>query len=306
MMGERRIIPITPNKRRTPALYELITSKAIPADEPPAPPAPAPSQPAPAQPARQQPAAPTPHRPPPTASAPASQAAAPRPVTVAPTAFTAADEEPENDRVLGLTPGSRLNIPVGFAFIALAIVIAALLGAYMLGYTKMQKLAQAEKDREAVQEGSGIIDPTAQPLRVPIDPAPNRVQTPANTPRQPVAAPPTEQPQPAGARVIFAKSPKEDPRKVGLNYPTVATLPIKEATAAAEYLVSKGHPTVVAPSTSDSRLFTVVPLIGLERDGYQKNSEAAARTLRELGRAFKRDLKGATDFNDLYWKKFDR
>lgn len=305
MMGERRIIPITPNKRRTPALYELITSKANPAVDPAANPAPAPVQPAPTPSVRPQPAAPAPQRPQPTASV-RPQAAAPRPVAVAPAAFTAADEELENERVLGLTPGSRLNIPVGFAFIAMAIVIAAILGAYMLGYNKMQKLAKAEKDREAVQEGSGIIDPTAQPLRVPNEPAPNRVQPPTGAPRQPVSVPPPEQPAPAAAKVILVKSPKDDPRKVGLNYPTVATLPIKEATAAAEYLVSKGYPTVVAPSTSDSRLFTVVPLIGLERDGYQKNSETAARSLRELGRAFKRDLKGATDFNDLYWRKFDR
>ncbi len=312
MMGERRIIPVTPNKRRAPALYELIAPKpredpeaAAPASRTPAtPPAPTPA-PAP------RPAAPQPREPEP---APAPRHVvpqpAPRPVAVAPTTYQPVeDDEPASDKVLGITPGSRLNIPVGFAFVAIALVIAAVIAAYSLGYNKMEQQAAKEKASELQRQNQGIVDPTATnvpTLTSGTDPTAQPTTASATRPA-PKPQPPAPEAKPApAAKVTVVKSPKEDPRKPGLNYPTVATLPIKEATAAAEYLVSKGYPTILAPSSNDSRLFTVVPLIGLERENYQKSSEAEARKLRDLGRAFKRDQKGATDFNDLFWKKFER
>jgi uncharacterized protein (UPF0333 family) len=331
MMGERRIIPVTPNKRRAPALYELIAPKPRETDDaaaaaaaaraPHAQPAPTPAAPRPA------PVAPAPtHTAKPTFAPNTPNAHTPRPapapVAVAPTTYTAAqapiDDEPESDKVLGITPGSRLNIPVGFAFVAMALVIAAVIAAYSLGYSKMEKQVEARKAGELAKQNEGIVDPTATQTggsATPVIPGINNAGANPSTATQPnrqpsqatkPPAPQPEEPKPTSPRVTVVKSAKDDPRKVGLNYPTVATLPIKEATAAAEFLVSKGYPTILAPSPSDSRLFTVVPLIGLEREGYQKNSEAEARKLRELGRAFKRDQKGATDFNDLFWKKFDR
>lgn len=302
MMGERRIIPVTPNKRRAPALYELIAPKprdGVDAPEPAAratPPTPTPSQPAPQQ---------TPR---PAQQAPATQ---PRPVAVAPATYDGDDDEPPSDKVLGITPGSRLNIPVGFAFVGVALVIAAIIAAYSLGFNKSERRTKERDDEQLQLQNQGIVDPTANNIPgilggapAGTNPAGNVAQPPKQT-NAPKPQPPAEDAKPA-VRVTLVKSSKDDPRKPGFNYPTVATLPIKEATAAAEYLVSKGYPTILAPSSSDTRLFVVVPLIGLERENYQKSSEAEARKLREIGRAFKRDQKGASDFNDLFWKKFDR
>lgn len=356
MMGERRIIPVTPNKRRAPALYELIGNKdrdppegtqplaaspvgtgAQRAPTPAVPPSAAAVARAPAAPARPAPletARPSAPAPAITAAPtiatprvlePTPQAAPSRPAPVG------SEDDEDGTKVFGITPGSRLNIPVGFAFIAMAVVIAAVLGAYMLGYDKRNREARLEEERLAAREGGAIVDPTRLPIDGATDPAPRQVTPPTsvsarsspgsgsgaqnpprgtNTPANPPAntANPRE-PAPTIAnqpRLIVVKTPKEDPRNDGMNYPTVASLPIKEATAAGEYLVSKGYATALVPSPSDSRLFMVIPLIGVERSNYQKGSEAAARTLRDLGRAFKRDQKGATDFNDLFWMKYDR
>lgn len=290
MMGERRIIPVTPNKRRAPALYELIGNK--PPQPTPPPVAAAPSRAAPAT-------AP--------AARPVPVAEPKRPAVAAMERELAGGDTEDSERVLGITPGSRLNIPVGFAFIGLAVVIAVVLGAYMLGYNKSETKFKADQQRQAAEEGGGIVDPTASPFsdleksaaaRQPTRPDPVVTAPPAN---KPVA-----EPEKPAAKVYIVKSPKEDPRRDGLNYPTVATLPIKEATATAEYLVSKGYSAALVPARNDNRLFMVMPLVGLDREGYQKNKDSIERTLRDLGRAFKRDLKGAADFNDLFWVKYDK
>lgn len=368
MMGERRIIPVTPNKRRAPALYELIGNKdrdppappAAPpfappsAAQPPAAPSAAAPAPAPVAPPRPEVARAVPARPDPGRTAPLEQPrpahvpahgvpavtpsiATPRTLEPAPArgpmahapnapasptrAETEEDDAPDT-KVFGITPGSRLNIPVGFAFIAMAVVIAAVLGAYMLGYDKRTKEGRQEQERLAARESGGIVDPTRLPLgdltpSEPSRPTPGGVPTPTRggTQAPPANAAPGKEPTvpaagagaaPGTPRVIVVKSSKDDPRRDGLNYPTVASLPIKEATAAAEFLVSKGYATALVPSPSDSRLFMVIPMIGVERANYQKASESASKTLRDLGRAFKRDQKGATDFNDLFWKKYER
>ncbi|MBN8645050.1 MAG: hypothetical protein J0L61_07390, partial [Planctomycetes bacterium] len=205
----------------------------------------------------------------------------------------------------GITPGSRLNIPVGFAFIGLAVVIAVVLGAYMLGYNKSEKKFKADQQRQEAQESAGIVDPTA-PKFSDLEQAAAPRQ--ASRPDPVTAPPPTKpaEPEKPAARFVVVKTAKEDPRKDGLNYPTVATLPIKEATATAEYLLSKGYSAALVPARNDNRLFMVIPLVGLDREGYQKNKDSVERTLRDLGRAFKRDQKGAADFNDLFWVKYDK
>lgn len=332
MMGERRIIPVTPNKRRAPALYELIGNKdrdGVQPGAPATPPAPVHTAPVKA------PSAPeTTKRPPAAEVARATPGPAPLPARTSGVASSAptrvleadTDEDRPGTRVLGITPGSRLNIPVGFAFIAAAVVLAAVLGAYMLGYDKREKEARRELERLAARESGEIVDPTRLPIRgferdatlrqtPQVGSGTQPAQRPGATAARPGPVPAasnlsaTNEPGKVGsggARLHVVKSPKDDPRVPGLNYPTVATLPVREATAAAEFLVSRGYSTAVVPSTSDSRLFMVIPLIGVERSNYQKGSEEAGRVLRDLGRAFKRDHKGATDFNDLFWKKFDR
>lgn len=283
MMGERRIIPVTPNKRRSPALYELIASTQ----------------------GAEAPAVGT-------GTARASSAVSASPAARG-AASLRADEPPvAQERVLGLTPGSRLSIPIGFAFTALAVMIGLVLGAYALGYNTMQKKAQAIREQEAAHEARGVIDPTNLPsglLELP-------VRRPGATDRSgasgvPIKPPDPEStktataPPPAPAKLTLVKSTKDDPRKTGMNYPVVATLPIKEATAAGEYLVARGYATVLAPSPRDSRLFMVIPLTPIDRDGFKSRAnEQVERSLKEIGRSFKREARGATDFFDLFWVKY--
>lgn len=302
MMGERRIIPVTPNKRKSPALYELIAPKSRPETERPAAAPAAPSSPAaPAQPAARSPA--------PASASSNIPATRPAPVSVAPRELAADDPLDQDEKFLGLSPGSRLNIPIGFAFIGMAVVIAAVIVAYSLGYGTREKELKNDAAKTAANDARGIVDPIADPS--PFDSgAPQTPGQPSNgvakpAPR-PEPAPVKEQPKTAAAKVYIVKGAKDDPRRPGTNYPVVARLPIKESTAAAEFLVSKGVPTAVVPS-SDPRLFLVVPLTGLERGAFGTTArDATEKTLKDIGRAFKREQKGATDFFDLFWDKFER
>jgi len=204
--------------------------------------------------------------------------------------------------VLGISPGSRLNLPIGFAFVAMAIVIAVVIGAYALGYSKREKEYKQKQELDAAREPGMVKDPLAG-LMDPSAPAPGAGAAPPQAPVDTRAEPPPEPARQSSAQLYVVKTLKDDPRKAGVNYPTVATLPFKEASAAGQFLVAKGYSVALVPAPRDPKLLMVVPLIGLDRDGFRRDKDSIEKTLKDLGRSYKRDQKGASDFFDLFWVK---
>ena len=297
MMGERRIVPQAPNKRRSPALYELIAGQSR--DDVPGAAA----------------GTPTP-RTPPTSTGVAGVEAKPsaarvqQPVRVEPAVRHAPFED--EDRVLGISPGRVLRVPIGYVFMGVFVVLVALFTTYTIGYKQRDNLAQRDKELAAQNETRQIVDPMIQRS------LPPAAVTHPPTATPPVAAPPThantksitdptENPaagsSSSAARLTVVEKPADDPRQVGLNYAVVATLPLREATAAGQYLASKGFGVALVP-LSDKKLWQVTPTRGFEGDKYQAaEGKAFEKSIKDLGKAFKRDMKGASDFSDLFWRK---
>lgn len=213
---------------------------------------------------------------------------------------SAADEAAEPGTGRGLVVGWPLLLGGIGVLVAVVAIIATL--AYNAG-------AARERDELFTGEGAPPIEETSGLPR-------NEVQPPKTvTPkRDPEPRPTPTPPRTPTAMAVFG----DDPRELGKNYLIVETLLFDDAMAAAEFLTAAGVPSVVvAPEGSKPEeltkqpraLWQVVVREGFTRDEYRANTSRADQirnSVRQVGRRWKADMKGSSDFSNCYWNKFGK
>lgn len=215
--------------------------------------------------------------------------------------------DPDEDSAFGIKPGRSIRLPVGYLFFAIAGVIALIIAGYMFGYHQRDRVAEQERLRMLTGEnpgsgggGSGITDPlnsgSSSQRGSNTSGSSNQGgsgSTPQNQTGSRTGSPLTN--------VWFVRDGVSDPRERGRNYFMLATnYPWDEAERAALFLGRNGVGTVVYPSSRSGR-WNLSTRRGFE-GGTFRDSEAQAlvEEIKRLGRQFRSQERGATDFDDLY------
>lgn len=231
---------------------------------------------------------------------------------------------PEEDRILGISPGQALRIPIGFLFLAAFLVLAALFGTYVVAFNNGRSAAQREFDPYTTQADrdnqSTVNDPLNKQItggstgsRNPLanqtgqGPANGRGQSnPAggNTRHNPNSDEQTRHADANTARAVMVTSRSDDPRQPGLNYPIVAFLSRDAAEDVARYLAANGISAARLPPNSRGNC-SVVVLRGFTNPRSDPAADAFERDLKALGRLYKAEHNGPTNFSDLWWDRHD-
>lgn len=194
-----------------------------------------------------------------------------------------------------------IRIPVGYLFLAVAAVIASLIGGYTFGFSK----GEASERAARLQTEPPLSAPSLSPSE-PADPV-AALPTPSNRPANPQSQPqkPASQPPQQIDPHRPATASSGDPRSPGLNYFIIARLSPPDAQKAADYLSANGVAASVVPSDNlnfrhvvANRGFSASELRGPE---YQK----LLADIKRVGRAFKKATSSPTDFADAYPSKFN-
>jgi len=311
--------------RNSPALYELISDKHRPvrvyATKPaPMPPPPGESGVAPIEPSVEPEVRhPEPvHEPEPERTPELIPQLQPQPIAAA--EETTFAPPPENalsaDKVLGLiTPGRSIRIPVGYVFLGLALLIGLVAIIWSAASSQAARRTKEEIGRD-LANGEVISEPLNE--TAPLNKDLLKGSTPKANQRVTIDDPYTSVPQTSNqakqggttktsglADVVFVDDPKtDDPREPGMNYYVVATLPKAEAERAAAFLADRGIPAArLAPASRG--LCQVIAMRGFAPktlstpEALQFKSE-----LQKVGREYKRDHKGPTDFADMFPQKY--
>ncbi|HBS29423.1 MAG TPA: hypothetical protein DEB06_08230 [Phycisphaerales bacterium] len=202
--------------------------------------------------------------------------------------------------------GRVVRVPIGYFFFAGLLVLALVVGGYVVGYKKRDAEADAERQRDAQRALSGVTDPLSGPGPSGPGSGPPGVAEPVRGPDPRPAgggAQPNRSQTSAGPRIVRVERPGDDPRRAGLNYLVIATLPQADAERAAEFLVGNGLEIGLVKADHRPSWREVVDLRGLEPSQLGDASDRVRQQITALGREFKRQGRGAVDFADAYWKK---
>ncbi|MBL0920841.1 MAG: hypothetical protein IBJ10_01795 [Phycisphaerales bacterium] len=204
--------------------------------------------------------------------------------------------------------GRSIRVPMGYVFLVVAAVIAMLFGAYSVGHSRASAKALADRRAQsaALLDEPAVADPLAQlGARVNpagANPAPTQTRTAAPAPTTQAQRPPAG-PGPNQRAGTAAATVGRDPRVAGLNYFICARLREEEAVRAAEFLSANGVAAAVTPADNAS-LRLVVATRGFSRDEMKGGEASALRSrITSLGRIYKSQHKGPTDFHDVYPEK---
>lgn len=219
-----------------------------------------------------------------------------------------------DDRVLlsnplgWLSPGRTIRLPVGYVFIAAAVVIFIGVASYLFGYKIGRERGQTEQAQLLARYGSPVADdplnlvngtdPNPPRSATPVTPAEGRNGT-ADTAGDAHGATPAVD-APDGASTTSENTPR---RERGLNYWIVASYPSDAARRLADFLESQGVASEVVPV--DNAASQVWALPGFSRE-LLRSSEARSfeQRLRRLGRIWKNEHRGGDDLGSMYLKKY--
>jgi len=200
--------------------------------------------------------------------------------------------------------GRSIRVPAGYIFVVAAVVVAAGLFGYVIGYGRAQRVADAEaaqRARQSVPENDPL---TSAPLNLELtSPSPEGPEVP---PELAQSADPAD--ANADATTDESAGPPEgadaDPRDDGLNYfVLVRDLPT-EGQRLVGWLRGRGVPAMTEPVSNG--LVKVIVLEGIAGDRTSAADTLALKQyLRELGARWKRDHRGSSDFSDLYLERHD-
>ncbi len=302
--------------KKGPALYELIQQQAQRSR-----PTSVVTRPAvPVKPERAAPPSGPPTGAPPIAHHPAASKPAPSPQTYAGKADTAPMSNPHDS---WLSQGKTYRIPAGYIVMAVILLVLLPIVSYSIGFQVSKNQHAAAQTKESLDQYSKINDPTlannqARSATLPqSNPANNPTTTtnspagssPANTgANRPIdlAAGSTPQNTPAAGPIQGVKLGSGDPdrRTVGLNYYILASfLQTEEADRAVDFFAANGV-AVMRQAPNNRGLCTLVALEGFPSgDTQSQRARDYKATLLKLGREYKRNHRGGTDFSDLYLKK---
>ncbi|MEO1129901.1 MAG: hypothetical protein AAFX05_09390 [Planctomycetota bacterium] len=212
-------------------------------------------------------------------------------------------EDEERPPLLG--PGRVVRLPVGFFFFGAAVVIAAGLGGYAMGYKVSEHHFEAELQAQAAGSALTPSDPLLDQDITPglLNPSngSSGANRPAQVPREPAGQ---EEGGPGQGRgqVIRVWDGTPDPRSAGLNYLIVFREARDEAVAAADFLSERGYDVAVVPSGKS--LAIVVSLSGFEGSVREGGGPSHIAAIKQLGKEYRR-AGGAGDFDSAYWDRFD-
>jgi hypothetical protein len=236
-------------------------------------------------------------------------------VTRAERSAAALDDEPR--------PAGELRVPMTRVYMAIAVTMLFLVGAWAAGYYFGVKDGKAQLDRVV---GGGVGE---QPVVLP-PVATNETGTRTSPPGQPVNQPTNPAstnnpgltpagitPAPAGSPWVLALGGVRavDPRVQGSNYLALATLPPDQTLDAITFLDAKGLRAVGVPVDSGGRSannparYTLISL-GLAVPSGQFNSTVDQRRahealVRTLGSEWQRAHRGGSDFSQTQWIRYN-
>jgi hypothetical protein len=204
--------------------------------------------------------------------------------------------------------GARtVRIPIGYVIVAGGLALALAVVAYLIGYSRAEANAESER-RRVLQTELDMVDPLNAPSGTLANPqttqnAPTGGAAPTQTTTRPPQAnqPGATQTPPTGAQ-RQAGALERDPRVPGLNYWVIARLGPDEARRAAAYLQASGVDVAVVETNSD-KFREVIASTGFEGLSSPEAARLKSRIL-ELGRLYRVQEKGPTDFSDMYARKF--
>mgnify|MGYP001360616077 CR=1 FL=1 len=211
--------------------------------------------------------------------------------------------------------GARtVRIPIGYVIVAGGLALALAVLAYWIGYSRATSNAEAERRRVIQSELDQVVDPLNAPSGTLASPQQSQTNTQSSPPTQTATRPPQtnqgtsgqapgqaaptggqrQQPAPSGL--------ERDPRVPGMNYWVIARLGPDEARRAAAYLQASGVQVAVVETNSE-RFREVIASNGFEGLSSPEAARLKSRIL-ELGRLYRVQEKGPTDFSDMYARKF--
>jgi hypothetical protein len=199
--------------------------------------------------------------------------------------------------------GARtLRIPVGYVIVAVGLALVLTVVGYIVGYNRRDALAKAEHARTAEAQ-LDMVDP----LNAPTGGVGTQEGSPSQT--QPVVTRPPQQsstPRQAAAPAGQTSPPvsaDRDPRVMGMNYWVIARLGPDEARRAASFLLANGV-TVAVVETNSERFREIIASTGFEGSGNSPEASRLKSRVLELGRLYRVQEKGPTDFSDMYARKY--
>lgn len=221
------------------------------------------------------------------------------------------------DKVLGLiTPGRSIRIPVGYVFLGVAMLVVLVFTIWGIASSQAEKKTKQQFGRELAGDA-----PVSEPLNqtTPLNKDLLKGSAPKANQRVSVddpngpgpSTPPKSNPQPvkavsgATADVVFVDDPKTDePREPGMNYYVVASLQKAEAERAAAFLAERGIPAArLAPGANKLCQVIALKAFAPKTLGSPEALQFKAQ-IQKIGREYKRDQKGPTDFSDMYPDKY--
>lgn len=232
--------------------------------------------------------------------------------------------------------GGTLRMPVNYAYIGLSVVLVLALLAWTTGYMVGGRNAdeKARREIESATGGGAPRDPLAEgggsgaPVggsQPGVGEAGGRQPSPSVA-RPPAAPQATSAPGPASLAGLPPRTERRtrflssdgffttDPRTAGLNYfCLVSRLPEADAARAVEFLGRHGVLAVGVEgerSTANNRFFELYTLEGLTREEYAREGGSTRRDahesmLAELGRRWKAEERGTSDFSRPQWYRFN-
>lgn len=199
--------------------------------------------------------------------------------------------------------GRTIRVPAGYIFAAVAVFVAFGLLGYVIGYGRAERVAEADAVRRAQQ---------AVPAHDPLDDAPLNLNLTSPRPEDPAVEPGLSPVVPETGRADAASEAEEaaEPggdraplRQAGLNYYVIVRDLPAEGDRLVAWLDGRGIPAMTEPVGGG--LVKVIVLEGFAR-GQASSAQALSykEHLRELGRRWKREHRGSSDFSDLYLEKY--
>jgi hypothetical protein len=234
-------------------------------------------------------------------------------VTRAERSAAALDEEPR--------PAGELRVPMTRVYMATAVAMLLLVGAWVGGYYFGVKEGKAQIERvvgSGVGEQPVVLPPSAveEPEPQPSAPRSGQNQAPAaGTPGR--TSNPGITPAASGTPWVLALGGVRavDPRAAGSNYLALATLPPDQALSAITFLDGKGLRAIGVPVDSGGRSannptrFTLISL-GLAVPSGQFSTTVDQRRahetlVRTLGSEWRRLHQGGSDFSQTQWIRYN-
>lgn len=211
--------------------------------------------------------------------------------------------------------GRRLNLPMGYVFIAAALVLISWIGAYSIGYKRAEGAIEAERIARLTTTADPLRSDAATsaddraaltaPLRTP-----NSRPTPQVSSNGPTGMGFPDQ----GARRQQANrggATANRPASVlpsatfeeGLNYLVIANYHKDEALLAAAFLLENGVQAAVVP-VNNGATWRVVGLRGFTGEQMRAGEHRQYReSVEVLGRSWERDHGGSDNFSGMFFRK---